>query len=112
MLNTLLPAAIMFLITIGFSAICFIPMTLYNPSNKVASFYWSGLWLFLALISGLAGGGSTLMLLGIPGYIVATQVISTVIVAAFVVFVVFGWFHVVGVASFATLRRVKRASSK
>jgi len=111
-MSTLVPAMIMFLITIAFSALCLLPMIFYKQSNAIANFYWRGLWMFLALISGLAGGNSTLMLLGFPTDIDVTQAIITGVLAAFVLFVVFGWFRLAGLASLAIFNRAKTSLSK
>ena len=111
-MTSLIPATIMFLITIAFATVCLLPMTLYKQSNEIANFYWRGLWMFLALIAGLAGGNSTLMLRRVPVDMGVSQAIIVGVLAAFVCFVVFGWFRLVGLASIALFKRARTTVTK
>lgn len=109
MLSQFIPPAVMFAVTVIFTTLFFLPMTMFQQSNKVANFYWSGLWVFLALIAGLSGGSNTLMLARIDGNATMTHVILTSVMAAFVLFVVFGWFRLSGKAVLAFIRHLRRS---
>lgn len=94
-----LPAMIMFLITVGFASLFCLPATLLKKKSALFNFYWRCFWGFLALITGLAGGSSTLMLLGYESFTFANAALAGVM-AAYVSFVVFAWFRLVGTGVF------------
>lgn len=97
-----LPALIMFLITVGFASLFFLPATLYKRESSIFNFYWFGFWGFLALITGIAGGASTLMLIGVESVAFTNATIAGVM-TAYVGFVVFAWFRLVGTSLFKWL---------
>lgn len=88
----ILPALIMFAITVGFVAIMFVPATVYKQKNELINFYWVGVWVFLAMIAAFSGGNETLFMLSYDSRSVAEGLLS-VIMLCFVLFVVFGWFR-------------------
>jgi len=92
MLDTLLPASIMFLITVFIVAVFFLPILSFKKKNKLISFYWIGTWGFIVAIAAIAGGQSTLMLLDYNADEIANAML-TGITGAFVAFVVFAWFR-------------------
>lgn len=92
MLAQLLPALIMFGITITVTSVLCMPIFAFPLKNKIVNFYWAGFWAFLMMISAVAGAMNTLMLLNIPAEQTATIYLS-VLTMCFVIFVVFGWFR-------------------
>lgn len=62
--------------------------------------------MFLALITAIAGGSNTLMLLGVDSYDTA-NVILTGVIAAFVFFVMFAWVRLSAAAIFKFVRSVR-----
>jgi len=83
-------ATIMFLITVGTATLLFVPMTRFPAKNDLVNFYWAGIWVFLAMIAAFAGGVNTLMLVDIDVMKVGNAILAGT-VAAFVLFVMFGW---------------------
>lgn len=63
--------------------------------------------MFLTLIAALSGGSSTLMLLGFDPSHYMTHAIMSAAIAAFVCFVVFGWFRLSGTAIISLVRRFR-----
>lgn len=96
----------MFSVTLSVTILFFLPMTMVAQKNSIIKFYWSGLWMFLALITAIAGGSNTLMLLGVDSYGPA-NVILTGVIAAFVFFVVFAWIRLSAAAIFKFVRSVR-----
>lgn len=92
------PAVIMFTFTIAFASVFLIPMTTYAPKNKVARFYWRGIWVFLSTICSFAGAGQTLSMLGYPVQTTAETFLQ-ILLLTFIIFVVFGWFRLAGKAA-------------
>ncbi len=92
MLSSLMPATLMFAITVFFVTIFFVPATIFQRTNKLVNFYWVGFWLFLGLITSIAGAQNTLMLLGYDSDALAESLLFAATVC-FVFFVVFAWFR-------------------
>ncbi|WP_371397705.1 hypothetical protein [Fretibacter rubidus] len=111
MLNIVLPTAIMFLITVAVASIFVFPATRFRMKNALVSFYWTGLWLFLAMITAVAGGANTLMLARFDAATISTAMLTGMI-AAFMVFVMFGWFRLSSKAIMAYFIRLKTKFSK
>lgn len=88
----LLPAIIMFAITIGITSLLCMPIFSFPLKNKIVNFYWSGVWVFMMMISAVSGAMNTLILMNIPAEQTATIYLS-VLTMCFVAFVVFGWFR-------------------
>lgn len=91
----LIAMMIMFMITVGFASLLFLPVTCFSRKSKVLNFYWCGFWIFLAVITGTAGASSSLMLLGMENQAFSDSVLTGIILL-FVLFVVVGWFHLCG----------------
>lgn len=68
------------------------PMLGFPMKNKLVNFYWSGVWLFLMMISAIAGAMNTLIILDVPAEQTANIYLS-ILTMCFVIFVVFGWFR-------------------
>ena len=84
----------MFLVTVGVVALFVLPMKKVRPESGVLRFYWRGVWLFLIAITCVAGAMNTLVLLDID-VVAETEKGLNLLLPAFVVFVVVGWFHTV-----------------
>ncbi|WP_298912855.1 hypothetical protein [uncultured Algimonas sp.] len=104
----LLPSLIMFAITVVVATTCLVPAA-FKPSSSLVGFYWSGFWLFLALIAALAGGEQALMLSGqdVPALAARLQVSA---ILCFMLFVMFGWARLSGAALWHGVRRVAARS--
>ena len=102
----LIPALVMFTITVAVVAVFLIPAT-YERTSPLVNFYWVGTWLFLALITAVAGGEQTVMMLGAENNIFAKRLLAALVVC-FPLFIVFGWFRLAGAAALAGLRRIRR----
>lgn len=87
-----IPALIMFAITVGVTSILCMPIFGLPLKNKLVNFYWSGVWVFLMMISAVAGAMNTLLLLDVPAEPIAT-IYLTALTLCFVIFVMFGWFR-------------------
>lgn len=85
-----LPAVIMFVLTIAFTAVFWVPALKFKQKNRVVSFYWIGLWVFLSFIAALSGAQSVLIILG-QDVARFTGALLTGVTASFVVFVMFAW---------------------
>lgn len=105
-MSTILPASIMFLITVGVASLFMVPVTTFPMRNKLVNFYWAGFWVFLALIASISGASNTLMLMRVDVDTVSLNVLAGVL-AAFVFFVVFGWFRLSGKAIWVALTRYR-----
>ena len=99
MLIQILPGLIMFLFTLVFVTLFFIPVTTFKQKNELIRFYWVGVWFFMAMIAASSGGSQTLMLLHYDAHTVSTAFLTSLIVC-FVLFVMFGWFRL----SFSALK--------
>ena len=82
----------MFAITAGVTSLLCMPIFAFKLKNKLVNFYWAGVWVFLMLISSVAGAMNTLMLLDVPAEQIATIYLS-ILTLCFVLFVMFGWFR-------------------
>jgi len=103
----LLPAAIMFFITIGFTALFVLPAMRYPRKSKLINFYWSGFWVYLAMIASLSGAANTLMILKLDTMTFSDAALFGVS-TSFVVFVMFAWLRLSGgfiVTAFKRLRK-------
>ena len=100
----IIAVTIMFMATVAVASLFFIPVTCFKRKTRLANFYWSGFWVFLALITSFAGGGSTLMLLG-ENSLTVSDAYTTLILAAFIVFVVLGWLHLTGHFALSVVKR-------
>jgi len=98
MMTQLLPGLIMFAMTFAFVTIFFIPVTAFKHKNELIRFYWTGVWIFLAMIAAFSGGSETLALFNYDAGNVPF-VLLTALTICFVLFVMFGWFRL----SFAAL---------
>ena len=106
-----IPAAIMFSVTLSVTILFFLPMTMVSQKSAVLKFYWSGLWMFLALITAIAGGSNTLMLIGVDSY-GAANVILTGVIAAFVFFVMFAWARLSAAAIFRFVNILRQSVTR
>lgn len=101
----IIAVTIMFTATVAVTSLFFIPVTCFKRKTPLLNFYWSGFWMFLALITSFAGGGSTLMLLG-ENSLSVSDAYTTLILAAFIVFVVLGWLHMTGHFAVSAVKRL------
>lgn len=99
--------AIMFGITVVVATLFAIPAVAFTPKSKILKFYWTGFWMFLALITGFAGGANTLMLLGVND-VTAYRPIVNIVITAYVLFVTIAWFHICGKAAFSVFGNLYR----
>ena len=99
MLTHYLPGLIMFMVTLAFVSLTFVPVTVFKQKNELVRFYWVGAWVFIAMIAAFAGGAETLKLMDYDTGSIPVVFLSALTVS-FVVFVVFGWFRL----SYAALR--------
>lgn len=102
------PSLIMLLVTVGFAALLLLPTAIKVKSDLVR-FYWKGFWMFLALIAIVAGGATTLQLMGFTVDPLSEAMLSG-IMASYILFVVFAWFRLAGAALFLGYRRFRQAS--
>lgn len=68
------------------------PILGFRLKNKVVNFYWAGFWVFLMLISSVAGSMNTLIILDVDAEQTANLYLS-ILTLCFIIFVVFGWFR-------------------
>lgn len=101
----IIAVTIMFMATVAVASLFFIPVTCFKRKTPLMNFYWSGFWVFLALLTSFAGGGCTLMLLG-ENSIAVSDAYVTLIMAALVVFVVLGWLHITGHFALSAVKRL------
>lgn len=83
-------AAIMFLITVGVTALFWLPALKVAQKCEIVKFYWVGFWAFLGGLVALAGAQSVLIILGHDVQKFASAILAGV-TASFVLFVMFGW---------------------
>lgn len=100
-MEQIIPAAIMFIMTFIVCVLFLIPSR-FKFGSSLMRFYWCGFWYFLALIGFVAGGAEVLKILG---WQVDHQSVAILagIMSAYILFVVFAWFRLVGAAVFKTL---------
>ena len=98
-----LPATIMFTVTFIVTVLFLVPVMLIKNRKSLIGFYFCGFWVFLALITSLAGGMNTLMLMRIDVQTFAQATLAGTL-AAFVIFVMFAWVRLVGFAAFKFLK--------
>ena len=101
----ILPAAVMFFITIGFTALFVLPAIRYPRKSKLINFYWAGFWVYLAIISSLSGAANTLFILRYDAMTFSDAALLGVS-ASFVVFVMFAWLRLSGSFVLAGLKRI------
>ncbi|WP_409433688.1 hypothetical protein ACJ3XI_04060 [Litorimonas sp. RW-G-Af-16] len=106
MIANLLPAVIMFAITVSVATLFFVPVTRFPAKNELINFYWAGFWVFLAVIASIAGGVNTLMIVDFNSYAIANALLFATI-SCFICFVVFGWFRLSATALLAGAARIK-----
>lgn len=106
MMSTVLPALIMFTITVFVVTLFFVPPTIFKRSNKLVNFYWIGFWVFLGLITSITGAQNTLMLLGYNADMLADSALATVTLC-FVFFVCFAWFRLSSAALWHGFKKVR-----
>jgi len=99
MLTHYFPGLIMFMITLAFVSLTFVPVTVFKQKNELVRFYWVGAWVFIAMIAAFAGAAETLALMNYDAGNIPI-VMLTALTVCFVLFVVFGWFRL----SYAALR--------
>jgi len=103
MLTQILPGLIMFMVTLAFVSLMFVPVTVFKHKNDLVRFYWIGAWVFIAMIAAFAGGAETLVLLNYDAGNVPFIMLTTLTVC-FVIFVVFGWFRLSFAAVHAAIK--------
>jgi hypothetical protein len=96
----------MFVITVIFASLLFVPVTCFARKSPVVNFYWCGFWSFLAVIAAIAGGNSTLMIVGHADPAIAERLFPA-LVTLYVGFVVVGWFHLSGKAALMIFSRIR-----
>ncbi len=102
----LIPAMIMFFITVGVVALFWLPAIKVVQRCTLVKFYWMGFWAFLGGIAALSGAQSVLVILGQDIETVANALLLGVS-AAFVVFVMFAWGRLSLHGAKQVLRKVK-----
>ncbi|NNE57593.1 MAG: hypothetical protein HKN36_05755 [Hellea sp.] len=103
-----LPTLIMLAITVAFTALILFP-TRFKFGTDLVRFYWIGFWVFLAMISFVAGGSQVLSLAGFQIDDIAVAAL-TGILTSFVLFVVFAWVRLAGAAMFEGFRRIRKTA--
>ncbi|PHR94332.1 MAG: hypothetical protein COA69_01685 [Robiginitomaculum sp.] len=83
-------AAIMFFITVGVTALFWLPASKIKQKCKIVNFYWVGVWVFLCGLVALSGAQSVLIILGQDVQRFANAILVGVS-ASFVAFVMFAW---------------------
>ena len=90
MSGPLIPAAIMFTITVVATAAFWFPAVKFSQRCKIVNFYWVGFWAFLGWITALSGAQAILIILGLDVQRFAGAVL-TGISSSYVIFVMFAW---------------------
>ena len=106
MLTLLIPALIMFAITVGVATLFPVPITKFPAKNELINFYWAGFWVFLVIITSIAGGVNTLMIMDFNTHAFANALLAATIVC-FVCFVTFGWFRLTILALMTGAKKIK-----
>ena len=104
-MSHLLPAALMFAITVAVVTALLFPAT-FDRASKLVNFYWVGLWVFLAVIASISGGAQTVDMLGMNTMPLAAR-LQFAATLCFVIFVVFAWFRLSGAALVVGYRRLR-----
>lgn len=101
----IMAAGTMGLITLAVVLLLLLPIRLRFGSDLV-KFYWRGVWFFLSAIATVSGGAEVLKILG---YSVEKPSIAILagIMSAYILFVVFAWFRLVGLALWTGFRKLK-----
>ena len=102
------PIIIMSVVTLVVTLMFLVP-TRMKFGGALVRFYWCGFWMFLSLIALVAGGAEVLKLAGQPVEKLSVSALSG-IMAAFIVFVIFAWVRLVGVALIKGLRKMKKTA--
>jgi len=105
-MTQLLPASIMFFITIGFTSLFFVPVTKFQREDDLVNFYWIGFWSFLALISSVAGAANTLLLLKYNTMAFSDAALMG-ITASFMFFVMFAWARLIGTLILSNVKKYR-----
>lgn len=105
-MSAYIPAFIMFMITVGVASLFMVPVTRFQMKNKLVNFYWCGFWVFLAIITAVAGGANALTLARVDAMALSTGML-TGIMASFVLFVMFAWFRLSATAIWAGIMRLR-----
>ena len=105
-----MPAIIMFAATVLVCALWAWPARRWQPTDGTVRFYWRGVWMFLVAITSVAGAMNTLSLLGMDA-VEPTEWALRVLLAGFVLFVVVGWFQLVGLALLRGAARLSRRTA-
>lgn len=92
------PAAIMFVFTVGFASVFLIPATSYTPKDSIVTFYWRGTWIFLSAICALAGASNAVTMAGRDVYAISDAALMALLVV-FVLFIMFAWVRLAGKAA-------------
>jgi len=101
---------IMFMITVAFVTLFFVPATAYKQKNELIGFYWVGTWVFLAVIAAFSGSAETLSLMSYDANRVSDAVLASLVVC-FTLFVAFGWFRLSFKAISIGIRHLLRKKS-
>ncbi|MEE9347702.1 MAG: hypothetical protein V3U82_05875 [Robiginitomaculum sp.] len=80
----------MLTITTVVTAALFWPALRFPQKNSLVNFYWRGIWIYLGVISAVAGGQATAVLLGHDSAPFSEALLYALTVT-FVVFVMFAW---------------------
>ena len=102
---SLVPALIMFTITAAVVMGFILPAT-FERKSPLLNFYWTGVWLFPALIAAVSGGEQVVMMLGLDASGFALR-LQTALLVCFPLFVVAAWVRLSGAALMAGLRRIR-----
>jgi len=94
----------MLLVTLIAALVLLIPIRLKFGSDLV-KFYWRGVWYFLSAIAVVSGGAQVLMLMGYDVEQLSIAVLAG-LMTAYVLFVVFGWFRLIGAALLFGVRKM------
>lgn len=97
MIQNLTPSFIMFIATVAMTTLFIIPILRIRIKHDLTRFYWSGFWVFLALIAAFAGGQQILLLADIEVEKASTFYLAG-LMAAYITFVVFAWFRLTWVS--------------
>lgn len=102
----IIPAIIMFILTVLIASLLFVPPTKYPLKNKIANFYWAGFWTFLAAIWSIAAAISTMTILGLNNFDFSNALLFSVVLS-FMVFVAFAWFRLSATALIAGVKKLR-----
>jgi len=108
-MGQLLPVLIMSGITLAAIVLLLVP-TRFKFGTDLVKFYWRGFWYFLAAIALTSGGIEVLRL---AGFIVEPYDIAVLggLMTAYVVFVMFAWFRLIGAAILAGMKKAAKPGS-